>query len=355
MNENYILKVIQLNINSIISHKKRTEFEQFLKKHKPQVIILSETKLSKKHTLNINGYTTIRNDHLKNIECEQLSTPKTITTFECCQAKLKLQNNKNIIIASTYKPPTEIINKKQTLIKIKPNELNEIFKIDKNAYYLIGGDFNSKHTSWNNNTNCINGNKIHEWYETYKNTHNISIYTAQNPTCMRSVKGSYIDFGFISTELQIANTTNRKKLESELFSDHTAIFINIQIQPEIQQHKYIKNYKQAKWTQMKRYVHNETTKINIPTERNINKQEIDEYIKKISEIYKNAIEKYIPNMKIPKDSPKLSEQTLKLIKAKKKLLRKKHKNKASTIHHKIKKELKLINNMIFNSKKNRLF
>lgn len=83
------LKVMQLNINSIVSIKKRTEFEIFIKKHTPQIIMLSETKLNKIHTLNINGYTTIRNDRTKNtgggtailykndLQCEQIQTPKT--------------------------------------------------------------------------------------------------------------------------------------------------------------------------------------------------------------------------------------------------------------------------------------
>lgn len=142
--------------------------------------------------------------------CEQVPIPKKITSFECCLAKLKLINNKTLIIASIYKPPSEIINRKQTLIKINPYELNEIFKIDKNATYLIGGDFNAKHTLWNNNTNCTNGKIISEWYETHKNIHNISIYTSQNPTCMRSIEGSHIDFGLISNELNILNTANKK-------------------------------------------------------------------------------------------------------------------------------------------------
>lgn len=201
MNETTELKLIQLNINSIISLKKRTELNIFTKRHKPHLILLSETKLGNKHTLNIHGYKTIRNDRKKNsgggtailyrdnLQCEQLPTPNKITTFECCLAKLKLKNNKNIILASTYKPPTEIVNKKQTLIKINPYELDEIYKIDKNAQYIIGGDFNSKHTQWNNKTNCTNGIRIYEWYETHKYIHNISIYTSLKPTCMRSQEG----------------------------------------------------------------------------------------------------------------------------------------------------------------------
>lgn len=317
VSETHELIVIQLNINSIISMKKRTELEVFTKKHKPQIIILSETKLNKKHTLNINGYKTIRNDRTQNsgggtailysnnIECEEIETPKNITTFECCIAKLTLKNSKPLIIASIYKPPTELKNKKQTLIKINTIELNKIFEINKNAYYLIGGDFNAKHTEWNNKTNCSNGKSIYAWYETHKYMYDISIYTSQNPTCMRSIEGNFIDFGFISNEL---NLTNNKNLKSELFSDHAAIFINIKITPKTIEHVQIKNYRQTNWGQMKTYIQNESAKLNIPTNRNINKHEIDTFTNKINEIYETATEKFIPNIKIPANTPTLSKK-----------------------------------------------
>lgn len=360
-NETHQLKIIQLNINSIISLKKRTEFEVFVNKHKPHIILLSETKLNKKHTLKIDGYGILRNDRTKNsgggtailyqttLECEQLITPKKISTFECCLAKLKIKNNKNIIIASIYKPPTEIIDRKQKLIKINPYELNEIFTIDKNAHYLIGGDFNSKHNAWNNNNNCSNGRVINEWYETNKQTYNISIYTSRNPTCIRSTDGSFIDFGFISSDLNMENATNRTKLNSELFSDHAALFINLKVEPELIEPIYIQNFKQSKWPQMKKYIHNEISKINIPIERNLSKYEIEEYIETINEIYQNATKKYIPRIQIHTNTVQLSKQTLKLLKEKKKLLRKKHRNKAKPIMNELNNGLKHLNCMIFNS------
>lgn len=112
VSDTYELKIIQLNINSLISIKQRTELELFIKRHKPHIIMLSETKLNTtKHTntLNINGYKTIGNDRTKNnggvtailysntLEIEEIIQPKEIKTFECCIAKLNLTNK--IILA----------------------------------------------------------------------------------------------------------------------------------------------------------------------------------------------------------------------------------------------------------------
>lgn len=356
MNE---LKVIQLNINSLVSKNKRTEFNLFLKKYKPQIVMLSETKLNKKHKLFFDGYKTLRNDrntnkgggtaiiHQNNIDCEYITTPNSITSFECCLAKLKLKTGKNIILASIYKPPTEVINKKNVLIKIKASELSNILSIDKNAHYIIGGDFNSKHTAWNNTSNCTHGKNIFEWIESIKHQHNVQIYTSKNPTCKRSLEGSHIDFGFISTPL--TNSTSKLKLPSEIISDHAAIFLNILVEPQTKESHIMKNYKNAKWSQMKSFVTNELDKLNVPSTRNITKYEIDTITTKMSEIYNEAIDRYIPNIKIQTNPISLSNQTLKLLKEKKRLLRQKHRNKLSAIHTKINNDLKLINSMIFNS------
>lgn len=166
---------------------------------------------------------------------------------------------------------------------------------------------------------------------------------------MRSTEGSYIDFGFISSELNIMNVANRTQLNSELFSDHAAIFINLNIEPEMIEPIYIQNYTQTKWPQMKRYIHKEITKIKIPTERNLNKHEIENYIELINKIYENATKKFIPNIEIHTRTIKLSNKTLKLIKEKKKILRKKHRNKAKTILSAINSDLKNLNCMIYNS------
>lgn len=135
---------------------------------------------------------------------------------------------------------------------------------------------------------------------------------------MRSTEGSFIDFGFISTELNIINTGTRKQLNSELFSDHAAIFLNINIEPVTKEPLYIKNYQQAKWTKMQSYINKEITKMNIPTQRNMSKNEINNHTEKVNKIYQDAINKFIPNIQINSNTIKLSNQTLKLIKTKKK-------------------------------------
>lgn len=326
--------VIQININSIQSIIKRTEFDRSLKTTKPQIVLISETKINNSHKVSFNGYKMFRSDREKdagggtaicvdeNIVCEYIQTPTSIKTIECCLMKLKLQNNQNIIVASIYKPPSKKINGKQTAIKINPRELNTILNIDKNAKYIIGGDFNSHHSEWNSDRQCSNGRAIDDWYQTNKDSYNISIYASKNPTCMRTALGSHIDFGFISNQIEITNAPNNKNLPSTLYSDHAAIVMKIKIAPATKLYTSIKNYKNTKWTQLNRYVESKINEINIHKFSNMSCDDIDALTSKINEIYTSAIDKYVPNVKICSDSMKLSNRSLKLIKEKKTLLRK---------------------------------
>lgn len=253
------LIVIQVNCNSLVSVTKRTEFQKLLNKHKPHIVMLSETKIKNNHKLKFNEYKLLRNDretnigggtaicHTETLDCEYVPTPKSITSFECCIAKLKTKNNEHIIFASIYKPPTAVVNGRNALIKINPNELNEIFKLDKNARFMIGGDFNAQHGIWNSKIECINGRKIAEWMQSYAQYYEISIYASANPTCKRSLNGTHIDFGMISTSIEIVNSQTKTTVLSEPYSDHAALIMKLKIEPKLIRTQTVKNYKKANW------------------------------------------------------------------------------------------------------------
>lgn len=357
------LMITQINTNSIQSKVKRAEFQLFLTKLKPHITLISETKLNNKHKISFDGYKLLRNDREKNsgggtaicfkenIDCELIPTPAKIKTFECCLARVKLQNNQRIIIASIYKPPSEKVNGKQSMIKINPRELNETLNYDKNALYLIGGDFNAHHSEWNSDNNCVNGKAIYEWLNTHKDTFNISLYASKNPTCMRTAKGSHIDFGFISNSIEITNAPNIRHLPNIPFSDHAAIVLKLKIKPTTIEYIPIKNYKKTNWSRFNQFIETELNQIHVKTESNMTCDEIDSITNQITSLYNKAIDKFVPNIKIRNEPTQLSNQSLTLIREKKTLLRKKHRNRNKASYTRICSDVKLINIMIENSVK----
>lgn len=346
------LKIIQLNANSIYSKSKRHQLKQLMIKHNPDIMLISETKLNNKNTVQFNGYKIYRTDRVTNngggtaiiiknyIDSEYIDTPINIKSIECCIAIIKLKNNKKLYVTSIYRPPKN---------KINVNDLNEIIQINKNALHIIGGDYNAHHKEWNEQYSCTNGKNIYNWYETNKNINKLNLYAAENPTCFRSVPGTYVDFGIYSDELKIINSNNNKKMQSERFTDHAAIVIEMECTPEQISTNIIKDYSKTNWTELKTYINEKIKSVKIPLNKNLNTNEIDAYATIMNNIYNTSIEKYVPELKIPDGLIILSKKSQQLLKEKQKIMRKKDRNKYTYNYGLICNELKEIKKMINDS------
>lgn len=56
------LKIIEINVNSIIKLSRRYELLNFINLHNPDIVLLNETKLNTKHKLFFENYDLIRKD-----------------------------------------------------------------------------------------------------------------------------------------------------------------------------------------------------------------------------------------------------------------------------------------------------
>lgn len=354
VNEIDSIRIMQLNVNSLISNNKKHEFSKMLLKHKPHVALLSETKLKNKNKIDINKYKIYRNDRstdsgggtaicvVDTIVSEYIAQPKNIKSIESCTILIKLENNAKMYFTAIYKPPRN---------KLNPNDLDHIINIDKNACHMIAGDFNSHHPKWGDRNECMNGKILLDWYET-NHSMNIKTYSSKYPTCHRSELGSFIDFGFLFGDISFANNENFNEMKSDTFSDHSAVFIEIRVKPLHKKNVTIKDYTKADWSRLKIFINVKLNALNIPSNSNITHLQINDFTKKLNEIYAEAIDTFIPNLELRSDLIKLSNKSEKLLKEKKKLLRKKHRNRNSQAYTVICNELKNINKLIFLSIKN---
>ena len=162
------LKIILENINSIIKHSKREIFKNFLQNNNPDIVLITETKLNSRHKIHFQNYSCIRADRIiqpnpsscgggtliliKNGLLFTEINCTNYTSFECCTIKIHLQNSKFLFISSIYHTPYHGHS-------IDTNELNSLLQLFNNNPFVIGGDFNARHSYWNNNINCVNGKK----------------------------------------------------------------------------------------------------------------------------------------------------------------------------------------------------
>lgn len=178
------LRVIALNVNSIVSSKKRMKLEYFLQSWSPDVVLLSETKLNLKNRDRFPSYLMYRNDRLTNsgggtaiqikntVKHEVLNTP-SLRNAEASIIKVPLKGS-SVSIVSFYNPK-----------KLLRDDLDKLVRMGQNIF--LAGDFNAKHVTWrvtwNNQNNNSNGNALNKFL---LEKGNIEIHYPDEYTCWRS-------------------------------------------------------------------------------------------------------------------------------------------------------------------------
>uniref|UniRef100_A0A6M2DDB3 Putative rna-directed dna polymerase from mobile element jockey n=1 Tax=Xenopsylla cheopis TaxID=163159 RepID=A0A6M2DDB3_XENCH len=154
-----IIKIAQWNANGVTQHK--NELEVFLKLNQIDILLISESHFTNSSYFRILNYNTYNTNHpdgrghggsailIKNNLKHHVLPP---FQKEYLQATIIAIETKlfNISIVATYCPPKH---------KILFNEFNEFFSVlgDK---FIIGGDFNCKHTDWGSRLTTAKGKEL---------------------------------------------------------------------------------------------------------------------------------------------------------------------------------------------------
>lgn len=196
------LKIILINVNSLITHSKRAIFENFLNSNCPDIALVTETKLNPNLKPKFKNYNLIRTDRIsenpgggvcilinENIKFDVLNLP-AFNSLEVSGVKIYLKDNQFINIYSCY-------HSSFIKLSIDPSDIQAIVQHSGNTPFVIGGYFNSKHIFWNNSHNCPNGIKLYNWFSNNNINFDMELISPQEKTR----KNSVLDFFFVSTSL----------------------------------------------------------------------------------------------------------------------------------------------------------
>lgn len=305
------LKLLAINVNSIVTNQKRYSLTNILKKYNPDVALLSETKLKQNHIVNFKDYNIVRNDRTdrqrsgtaiiikRNIDYKRINiyTPQNKLCLENTIIKLKLKTNIHIFLIATYAPCG---NQKEFI-----PELDNLFKqlqLEKEEnYYIIAGDLNAKHTNWLNKENNPRGLSLNKWLVNNEFQFRSKLYCTQFPSY--PLGESYLDIIIADVRIDFNNTVDSFKLPNIPYdSDHNAVLAHVSFSSDIQipltnnikNQKY--NYKLADWEKFTNTLKHDF-KLEIPNDKNLTIQETIEYLQKIDNI-KEGIKKVIPKVKL---------------------------------------------------------
>ena len=304
------LKIISINTNSIISHSKRFELIKFLDIHEPDIVLLCETKLNKRHKIQFLKYEIVRTGRpnslngggtailLKrdlNITWSQIFKPSPThnNILEYTVVKLELNNINKVYIVSAY------ANNEPRNIFI--NELNELFislKLDDlNNYYIIAGDLNCRQVSWGDTASNYKGHFLNEWETRSAHLYKAQLYTPHAPTFPSS--GSYLDLSIIDSRINVTNLVNNKLDTLSYNSDQEALYIiiNVEFNDDIifTNKEKIGNFifKKTKWKKFTKVL-NDDYLIDIPSNSNLSHDEIDNHLNLINLSILRTINSCVP-------------------------------------------------------------
>lgn len=332
------LKIIQLNVNSIVSITKRHELEVFLNEQHPSIVMLNETKIKPFHKVQFKNFTFIRNDRIgngggggtgilirENIIHSIINIPNSIRSLECTIIKVPIGDTFLYIISvyhtygcSGISLDTHDLDKIINNLNIRPCD-----------NIIMGGDFNAKHVLWFNtlSQSNINGKRLYDWYIENTISHDLRLESSLYPTRIGTQTESFLDIFFVSSNIHVTYSTNMGSyLETIDFdSDHRAVVLNVKLGSDLQLRspKTIPNYSNVDWGRLNTMLEERLDVLTLPDNRNLNSIEIDFFTEGFIKATNDVMECIIPKttLKYTTQVP-LTGDILRLI-AKKKNLRRK--------------------------------
>ncbi len=160
------LKVVTVNLNSLISDKKRARFATMVDSVNPDIILGTETKLDSDFNtaeLSLPNYRVFRKDRNKKGGGVLIAVRDNLTSCEldiqtsCELLWVKIQDAKrkfkSSIFGCFYNPPPS----KDSNVEAFTDSVREVKSQHPNSNVYIGGDFNLRDIEWNNTTVRANG------------------------------------------------------------------------------------------------------------------------------------------------------------------------------------------------------
>lgn len=209
--------LLHWNCNGISNYSSLKQLELLLERYKIQIASLNETFFSAKQNPFFQNYALYRNDRTdsrgggvallihRTLKHRLLPITKT-SLIENLSAEV-LINNRRITVTTAYSP------------RYAPTFQNDIIALTPdNKEFILMGDFNAKHCSWN----CLRNNSAGNVLNNLQQTRNFFVFNPPNPTLyphQRNRNASTVDLILSNSSLTMRLTT----LEYEIPSDHRPV------------------------------------------------------------------------------------------------------------------------------------
>lgn len=225
-------------MNSIITNERRASLVEFLEAHSTDLVFLSETKINPKHKLSFRDFSLIRTDRPNSKQGggtailirTDIKFNKIIINKELPNAVLEytilettIADNSKLYFISTYAPG----NSKKVFVQELECLFKKLKRDDPNNYYLLAGDLNAKHASWDNESANTRGAYLHSWHSNKEIDYRISLRGSSSPSFPKS--GAFIDLCLVDSRISFHDLVDGKIECVDYDSDHKALRMCVSI------------------------------------------------------------------------------------------------------------------------------
>ena len=253
-----------------------SQLDHLLNKEKIDIALINETFLKEHHKVLINNYKIYRNDR-ENRACGGVAI---IIHSSITHTLLPLYKTENIEIASIE---ITINNRKTVITTAYSPQYSSSFTRDikcitpRNKEFLVFGDFNAKHSTWN----CTRANTAGNILNNLQQRSHFFVYAPGSPT--RFPSQSTIDLLLTNTPFIVANM----ETNVDLPSDHAAVICHLETQSTVFEKNIKYNYKKADWNRYKSIIRNNLTPFD-------NSVSIDFQLNQLTNLILDAKEQAVP-------------------------------------------------------------
>lgn len=311
--QNTKIKMVAINVNSLGANKRRLDLLEFITENNTDIALISETKLNNKHKPSFRNYSLVRTDRPNDargggtailvhnrISYEIIKYPNARSNkiIEYTVIRINVHGNGTLLIFSIY----ATCNNKRSFLK-ELNTLFHEFKLhDTKVFYIIAGDLNARHACWGDHKTNERGAQLKSWIDAHAIQNKLAIYPATQPTFPSA--GSFLDYCIADSRIDILDTISNKVVTVPYDSDHNAISFSIDsnsifgglLEPPTAEPRY--NFKLTNWEKFSEHLIN-SHDYEIPDNRNLSIDEINNYIQLLENNITNAIEAVVPRHERP--------------------------------------------------------
>jgi hypothetical protein len=285
--------VLSWNARSI--RNKLIELREHLQSHFYHLVLVQETWLDHKISIKIPDFSCVRGDHLSNSQLPHggvlIFIHKSVPFKQINITRLDFSdsvfvrvhlNAQEILFGSVYCSPS-----------LKPAERKSDYEklVTRPGPFVLGGDFNAKHKSWNNVKNDRSGSHLRKICD--DNLCDVSF--TDKPTAIPSIgPPSFLDLVISKHVVGIS----KPQAVNELSSDHLPIVFELPFNMTVNKELFLSNYAKADWKKFRGSFSRDIETFTECSSFSLNSQhDIDLGIVKFHELINKASKVSIPRKK----------------------------------------------------------